>query len=121
MINDDGSQLSVKAKPFQSKTPDEQTDYEDTIKFTLVDERDQTSSLFTMSSQGEVETLQSMDYEGSTAHQFVLTLKAVEESTQLSSTTQVGIMSHFSRYKRVAKSSLTVLYTCTIWPRIIAA
>ncbi|XP_071177027.1 neural-cadherin-like isoform X2 [Mytilus edulis] len=91
LTNDDGSPLSIKAKPFQSKTPDENTDYDGTIKFSLLDDRGQTSTLFTMSDEGEVATLQSMDYEASTAHQFVLTLRAVEESTGLLSTTQLKV------------------------------
>ncbi|XP_033753809.1 LOW QUALITY PROTEIN: neural-cadherin-like [Pecten maximus] len=75
--------LKIQAKPFQSQQGDH------SVRFHLYDERNQPSSLFAINEVGEVETLQSMDYEASSWKQFTLTLNGTEESTGLTSSTQL--------------------------------
>ncbi|KAL5021610.1 hypothetical protein ScPMuIL_000765 [Solemya velum] len=80
LLTEEDKILVVKAESFQNKP----------ISYTLYNEFNQSSSLFQITPEGEVETKLSLDFENpQTPHQYTLNLVATEEDTDLTSTGQM--------------------------------
>lgn len=82
-MQSDGTTLIVQSKVFQSKSDKAAIDYQ------LTDSNGYISSVFSINSDGEIEALQSLDYETS-PHTYKLKLVGTERSTGLTNTSQVG-------------------------------
>lgn len=81
-LQSEGTTLIVQAKAFQSKSEKGVVDYQ------LTDTSGYISSVFSINLDGEIEALQSLDYETS-PHSYTLKLVGTEKSTGLTSASQV--------------------------------
>ena len=90
-MQSDGTTLKVQAKAFQSKSDKGAIDYQ------LTDSSGYISSVFSINSDGEIEALQSLDYENS-PQTYTLKIVGTEKSTWLSSASQVSFFVWVSRF-----------------------
>ena len=90
-LQSDGTTLKVQAKAFQSKSDKGAIDYQ------LTDSSGYISSVFSINSDGEIEALQSLDYENS-PQTYTLKIVGTEKSTWLSSASQVSCFVWVSRF-----------------------
>ncbi|XP_061162553.1 neural-cadherin-like [Saccostrea echinata] len=81
-LQSEGTTLIVQAKAFQSKSD------KGAVEYQLTDNYGYISSVFSINSEGEIEALQSLDYETS-PHTYTLKLIGTEKSTGLSNATQL--------------------------------
>ncbi|KAK3086114.1 hypothetical protein FSP39_013724 [Pinctada imbricata] len=90
LLNGEGGTLRVEAKPFQSKSPGGLTQNTGSIDFHILDATNQSSSIFSINSEGEVEALQSLDYESS-PHSYFLNIIGKEKTTGFTSSTKLNV------------------------------